>query len=235
MNEHTLKKFDTELDDLRALLTRMGGLVEEQVRNAALALVNTDKELAERVIARDPEVDQFEIEIDGICNHIVARHQPTAIDLRLIMAMSKTVTDLERSGDEAKKIAKSVVKIIERNSRSPSPQVMAVSHMGELCATMLHGVLDAFVRLDANAALQIVRSDKEIDQHFRSITRELITYMMEDPRTISNSLDIIFSVKSLERVGDHCKNIARDVIFIVEGRDVRHLKLEEIERETAAK
>lgn len=233
MNEHTLKKFDTELEDLGALLTRMGGLVEEQIRNATQALVDSNTELAERVVARDPEVDQLEIEIDSICNHIIARHQPTAIDLRLVMAVGKAVTDLERSGDEAKKIAKAVTKIVERNSRSPSPQVMAVSHMGELCATMLHKVLDAFVRLDADAALQIVRSDKEIDLHFRSITRELITYMMEDPRTISNSLDIIFSVKSLERVGDHCKNIARDVFFIVNGRDMRHLKLEELEQETA--
>jgi phosphate transport system protein len=150
------------------------------------------------------------------------------------MSVSKTITDLERIGDEAKKIAKASRKIIERNSRTPSPQVMAVRHMGEQCAAMLHEVLNAFVRMDTEAALQIVRRDKEIDQHFRSITRELVTYMMEDPRTISNSLDIIFSVKSLERIGDHCKNIAKDVIFIVKGRDVRHLKLDELEQEAAA-
>jgi phosphate transport system protein len=233
MSEHLSTQFDAELDDLRALLTRMGGLVEEQVRIATLALTDQDGDLVEKVIARDAEVDQFEIEIDNVCNHVIARRQPTAIDLRVVMSVSKTVTDLERIGDEAKKIAKASGKIIERNARTPSPQVMAVRHMGEQCATMLHEVLNAFVRMDTEAALQIVRRDKEIDQHFRSITRELVTYMMEDPRTISNALDIIFSVKSLERIGDHCKNIAKDVIFVVKGRDVRHLKLEELEQEAA--
>lgn len=235
MSEHLSTQFDAELDDLRALLTRMGGLVEEQVRAATLALVESDADSAGQVIARDAQVDQFEIEIDNVCTHVIAKRQPTAVDLRVVMAVSKTVTDLERIGDEAKKIAKSSGKIIERNSRTACPQVMAVRHMGEQCAAMLHEVLNAFVRMDANAALQIVRRDKEIDQHFRAITRELVTYMMEDPRTISNALDIIFSVKSLERIGDHCKNIAKDVIFVVGGRDVRHLKLDELEQEAAAR
>ena len=233
MSEHLSKQFDTELGDLRALLTRMGGLVEEQVRTATEAITNRDADLVERVVARDAEVDQFEIEIDNVCNHVIARRQPTAIDLRVVMAVSKTVTDLERIGDEAKKIAKASGKIIERNAGALTPQVVAVRHMGEQCAAMLHEVLNAFVRMDTEAALEIVRRDKEIDQHFRSITRELVTYMMEDPRTISNALDIIFSVKSLERIGDHCKNIAKDVIFVVKGRDVRHLKLDELEQEAA--
>jgi phosphate transport system protein len=233
MSEHLSTQFDAELDDLRALLTRMGGLVEEQVRTATLALAEGDADLVERVIARDAEVDQLEIEIDNICTHVIARRQPTAIDLRVVMSVSKTVTDLERIGDEAKKIAKSSRKIIERGLIANAPQIMAVRHMGEQCAAMLHEVLNAFVRMDTDAALQIVRRDKEIDQHFRSITRELVTYMMEDPRTISTALDIIFSVKSLERIGDHCKNIAKDVIFIVKGRDVRHLKLAELEQEAA--
>ena len=233
MSEHLTTQFDAELDTLRALLTRMGGLVEEQVRAATLALVESDADRGEQVIARDAEVDQFEIEIDNVCNHVIARRQPTAVDLRVVMAVSKTVTDLERIGDEAKKIAKSSGKIIERNSRTPCPQVLAVRQMGEQCAAMLHEVLNAFVRMDADASLQIVRKDKEIDQRFRSITRELVTYMMEDPRTISNALEIIFSVKSLERIGDHCKNIAKDVIFVVGGRDVRHLKLDELEQEAA--
>ncbi|WP_131110001.1 phosphate signaling complex protein PhoU [Sulfuricystis thermophila] len=234
MSEHLYKQFDSELDDLRAQLMRMGGLVEEQVRDATRALVEGDTDLIDRVIARDAEVDKFEIEIDTACTHVIARRQPTAVDLRMIMMVSKTVTDLERIGDEAKKIAKAARKIMERELAVTTPQIMAVRHMGEQCATMLHDVLDAFVRMDANTALDIVRRDKEIDQHFRSITRELVTYMMEDPRTISSALDIIFSVKSLERVGDHAKNIARDVIFIVKGRDVRHLKLDELEQEAAA-
>jgi phosphate transport system protein len=141
MQEHLSTQFDAELDDLRALLTRMGGLVEEQVRTATVALAEGDADLAERVIARDAEVDQYEIEIDNVCNHVIARRQPTAIDLRVVMSVSKTVTDLERIGDEAKKIAKASGKIIERNSRTPSPQVMTVRHMGEQCAAMLNEVL----------------------------------------------------------------------------------------------
>jgi phosphate transport system protein len=235
MHEHLSTQFDSELDDIRARLTHMGGLVEEQVRSVTSAFAEGDADLVEKIIARDAEVDALEIEIDNICAHVVARRQPTAVDLRMIMSVSKTVTDLERIGDEAKKIAKAAGKIIERNSRTPSPQIMAVRHMGEQCAAMLHDVLNAFVRMDADAALQIVRRDKEIDQHFRSITRELVTYMMEDPRTISNALDIIFSVKSMERIGDHCKNIAKDVIYIVKGRDVRHMKLDELEQEAATK
>jgi len=235
MNEHLAKQFDTELDDVRARLTRMGGLVEEQVRAATHAFVESDAELVEKVIARDAEVDGYEIDIDNICVHVVARRQPTAVDLRMIMSVSKAVTDLERIGDEAKKVAKATRKILERGLSTKMPQIMTVRVMGEECAAMLHEVLNAFVRMDADTALQIVRRDKEIDQHFRAITRELVTYMMEDPRTISTALDIIFIVKSMERIGDHCKNIAKDVIFIVRGRDVRHLKLDELEQEATAK
>lgn len=235
MHEHLSTQFDSELDDVRARVTRMGGLVEEQVRAATLAIAEGDVDLAEKTIARDTEVDTLEIEIDSFCTHVVARRQPAAVDLRMIMSISKTVTDLERIGDEAKKIAKSTRKIFERGLATSTPQIMAVRHMGDQCAAMLHDVLNAFVRMDAEAALQIVRRDKEIDQHFRAITRELVTYMMEDPRTISTALDIIFSVKSMERIGDHCKNIAKDVIYIVNGRDVRHLSLDALEQEAAAR
>lgn len=231
MNEHLSKQFDSELDDLRAQLTHMGGLVEEQVRAATQLFASSDIDQIDNIIARDSEIDQLEVDIDNICTHVIARRQPTAVDLRVVMAVSKTVTDLERIGDEAKKIAKATRKIMERGIVANTPQVMAVRHMGEECASMLHEVLNAFVRMDANAALEIVRRDKEVDQHFRSITRELVTYMMEDPRIISTALDIIFSVKSMERIGDHCKNIAKDVIYIVGGRDVRHMKLAELEQE----
>lgn len=234
MNKHIVHQFDEELENLRVMLTRMGGIVEEQVREATRALAELDAERVNQVIARDAEVDQLEMEIDDVCTHVIAKRQPAAIDLRLVMMVNKTVTDLERIGDEAKKVAKAANKIIERGLTAVNtPQMMSVRHMGELCAGMLHDVLDAFVRLDAETALAIVRRDKEIDQHFRAITRELVTYMMEDARTISTALDIIFSVKSLERIGDHCKNIAKDVIFIVKGRDVRHIKLDELEKETS--
>jgi phosphate transport system protein len=234
MNEHLSKQFDADLDDIRARLTRMGGLVEEQVRAAIRAFADGDHELLEKVIARDAEVDALEIDLDNACAHVVARRQPTAVDLRVVLAVSKTVTDLERIGDEAKKIAKATRKILERGMSSTMPQVMVLRHLGEECADMLHAVLDAFVRMDTETATEIVRRDKEVDEHFRAITRQLVTYMMEDPRTISTALDIIFIAKSAERIGDHCKNIAKDVIFIVKGRDVRHLGLDELEQEVRA-
>ncbi len=231
MSEHLSKQFDSDLDAIRAHVTRMGGMVEEQVRGALGAFADADRELIDVIIARDKGVDEMEVEIDTACAHIVARRQPTAIDLRMIMAVSKTVTDLERIGDEAKKIAKTTRKIIERGDAGSLAQVLDVRHMGEQAAGMLNEVLDAFVRLDAEAAADTVRRDKEVDRHFAAIVRQLITYMMEDPRTITTALDIVFIAKSLERIGDHCKNIAEDVIYIVKGRDVRHLGLEGLERE----
>ncbi len=234
MNEHSSKQFDAELDAIRANLTRMGGMVEEQVRSALTAFSNGDRELIEQIIARDKGVDEMEIAIDTACANMIARRQPTAIDLRMVMAVSKTVTDLERIGDEAKKIAKTTRKIIERGDGRSLAQVLEVRHMGEQAAAMLNEILDAFVRLDFEAAARIVRRDKEVDQHFRAIVRQLITYMMEDPRTITTALDIVFIAKSVERIGDHCKNIAEDVIYVAKGRDVRHIGLEGLEREVSA-
>lgn len=234
MSEHLSKQFDTELDELRGHMTQMGGLVEEQVRAAIQAFAESDGELVERVIARDAEVDAMEIDLDNACAHVIARRQPAAIDLRVVITVSKTVTDIERIGDEAKKIAKATRKILERGLSATNPQIMAVRHMGEQAAAMLHEVLNAFVRMDVESAAEIVRRDKEIDQHFRAITRELVTYMMEDPRTISTALDIVFIAKSIERIGDHCKNIAKDVIYIVKGRDVRHLGIDALEQEARA-
>lgn len=231
MNEHLSKQFDSELDAIRANVTRMGGMVEEQVRAAMKAFAESDHELIEMVIARDQGVDALEITIDDACTHIVARRQPTAIDLRTVMGVGKTVTDLERIGDEAKKIAKTTRKIVERGMNESIVGTLGIQQMGEQAANMLHDVLDAFVRLDTESAARIVRSDKEIDQHFRATVRQLVTYMMEDPRTITTALDIIFVAKSVERIGDHCKNIAEDVIYIARGRDVRHIGLEALERE----
>lgn len=234
MSEHLSKQFDSELDAIRAHITRMGGMVEEQVRGALSAFANSDREQIEIIIARDKGVDDMEIAIDDACTRIVARRQPAAIDLRMVMAVSKAVTDLERIGDEAKKIAKTMRKIIERGDGGSLAQVLEVRHMGEQAAAMLHEVLDAFVRLDYEAAAHIVRRDKEVDQHFRAIVRQLITYMMEDPRTITTALDIVFIAKSVERIGDHCKNLAEDVIYVAKGRDVRHIGLEGLEREINA-
>lgn len=233
MSEHLSRQFDAELDDIRAQLTRMGGLVEEQLRSAMSAFTEGDRQLVDLVVARDAGVDEMEIAIDTACVHVVARRQPTAIDLRMIMSVGKVVTDLERIGDESKKIAKAARKILERGASAALTQIFEVRHSGDLVADMLHEVLDAFVRLDVEAAAAIVRRDKEIDEHFRAVMRQLITYMMEDPRTIGNALDVVFIAKSIERIGDHCKNIAKDVIYIARGRDVRHIGLDGLEREIA--
>jgi phosphate transport system protein len=231
MNEHLSRQFDADLDEIRARVTRMGGMVEEQVRAAMSAFADGNREPLEMIIARDAGVDEMEMSIDAACMHVIARRQPAAVDLRMVMAVGKVVTDLERIGDEAKKIARATRKILERGPAAHLTQVLDVKHTGEQVAAMLNEVLDAFVRLDVEAAARTVRRDTEIDQHFEAIVRQLITYMMEDPRTISNALDIVFIAKSLERIGDHCTNIAEDVVYIAKGRDVRHIGIESLERE----
>lgn len=234
MNEHISKQFDSELDSIRAQFTHMGGIVEDQLRLAFTAFAESDSNLIELIVTRDHNVDEMEIAIDEACAHIVARRQPAAVDLRMIMAVSKSVTDLERIGDEAKMIAKTTRKILEHGMNASLTQIVEMQHMGELTATMLHDVLDAFVRLDAEAAVRIVRRDKDVNRYFRAIVRQLVTYMMEDPRTITAALDIIFIAKSMERVGDHCKNIAEDVIYIAKGRDVRHIGFKALKQEASS-
>ncbi len=231
MNTHLFKQFDSELDAIRAHLARMGGLVEEQVKGAIQAFTESERDEAERIVARDRSIDEMEIAIDDACAHLIARRQPAAIDLRMVMAVGKTVTDLERIGDEAKKIAKATRKILDRGLGQELTRLIDIVGMGGATAGMLHDVLDAFARLDVTAAAAVVRQDKEIDRHFRAIVRQLVTYMMEDARTISTALDIIFIAKSIERIGDHCKNIAEDIIYVAEGRDVRHIGLNALERE----
>jgi phosphate transport system protein len=231
MSEHLSKQFDNDLDALRAHVTRMGGLVEEQVRSALTAFVEGDRDLLETIIARDAGVDEMEIAIDSDCSHLIAKRQPAAGDLRMVLAVGKTVTDLERIGDEAKKIAKVTRNILERGMSQCLMQTMHIRAMGNQTVAMLHDVLDAFVRGDTAMAARIVRLDKEVDQNFRAIVRQMITFMMEDPRTITTALDVIFIAKSIERIGDHSKNIAEDVIYITMGRDVRHIGLDALERE----
>lgn len=230
MNEHFSRQYESELGAIRTYFMRMGALVEEQVRSALGAFADGNQELIELIIARDKDVDEIEIAIDDACTLIVARRQPTAIDLRMIMAVGKTVTDLERIGDEAKKIAKATRKILRRGMGASLAQITEVRHIGEQAAAMLHEVLDAFILHDIEAAARIVRHDKEIDRHFREIVRQLVAFMMEDPHTIATGLDIIFITKSVERIGDHCKNIAEDVLYIANGRDVRRIGLDALER-----
>jgi phosphate transport system protein len=230
MSEHVSKKFDSELESLRSRVMQMGGLVETQITHAIDAFVIGDMDRMEQVIGDDDQVNALEVSIDDDCAHIIARRQPTAGDLRMVMAVSKIVTDLERIGDEAAKIARMAREVYKRD-RLQVPRLTDIRTVGNIGVAMLRDVLDAFVRLDVSDATRIIREDMAVDDHFRGILRQLITYMMEDPRTISTALDIIFIAKAIERIGDHAKNIAEDVIYIVKGTDVRHITIEQVERE----
>jgi phosphate transport system protein len=233
VTEHTYKQFDAELEDIRSRVLQMGGLVENQIVKAMEGLIDGDLLLIEQVINNDARVNAAEVSLDESCSHVIAKRQPAASDLRMIMAVIKTITDLERIGDEAKKIAK-LAKQLHSMDAGFAPKI-DLRHVAQLAVEMLRQALDAFARLDLNAAFEVVRQDKEVDTEFKSIMRQLITFMMEDPRTISRSLDVLFIAKSIERIGDHSKNISEYVVYLVKGRDVRHIGLEGMQREIAQK
>jgi len=229
-NDHISKQFDTELEAIRANVLQMGGLVESQIKSAVESLLNSDVNLMTRVIEDDHRVNAMEVKIDESCSQVIARRQPTAGDLRLVMAVVKTITDLERIGDEAEKIAR-MAKLLSQKHGLVLPRYHEIKHASEIAVDMLRKSLDAFARLDVAMAAQVVRQDDQVDDEFRAIMRYLITFMMEDPRTISTSLEILFVAKAIERIGDHAKNISEYVIYMVKGRDVRHITVDEIERE----
>jgi phosphate transport system protein len=229
-NEHIYKQFDADLEAVRARVLEMGGLVEEQVVKAVEALITGNTTLAEEVILNDHKVNSLEVASDEACSQIIALRQPTAGDLRMILTIVKTITDLERIGDEAAKIARYAVKIYE-SDRITSPRYSEIKFMAGLATRMLRESLDAFARLDASGAAGVARQDIEVDEEFHMIMRHLITYMMEDPRTISTFIDLLFVVKAIERIGDHAKNMSEYVVFMVKGKDVRHTTIEELERE----
>ena len=229
-SEHTSKRFDADLEAVRMRVLQMGGMVEEQIEQAIEALTTGNKMLIERVISNDHRVNAMEVSIDEICSQIIARRQPTAGDLRMIMTVIKTITDLERIGDEAEKIAR-ISKLIYEADRMHIPRFIEIRHVATIALEMLRKSLDAFARLDLEAAAQVVRQDELVDEEFRSIMRQLITFMMEDPRKISTSLEILFIAKAIERIGDHAKNMSEYVVYMVKGKDVRHVAIEEIERE----
>jgi phosphate transport system protein len=229
-DKHLSSQFDADLNLVSSKVLEMGGLVESQIIDAMRALNTFDVVLAERVIAAEQRLNTMEVEIDEECSNIIARRQPAARDLRLIMAISKTITNLERAGDEAEKIAKRTKRISEDGS-SRTINIAEIKLAGEMAVSILRRALDAFARLDTVAAAQIVRDDKAIDDEFRAFVRKLISYMMEDPRTISVGLDFLFIAKAIERIGDHAKNIAEFIIYIVKGTDVRHVPREQLERE----
>ena len=221
MSDHASKQYDLDLGSIRSRVLAMGGLVESQIRRAVEALASGELALSDDVIAGDHRVNAMEVAIDGDCSQLIVRRQPAAGDLRMIFAISKTVTDLERIGDEAQKIARMAKNIHERGGNQ-APPLVEVRHAAEAALSMLRRTLDAFARLDCGTAAEVIRDDAGIDTEFRSILRQLVTYMMEDPRTISTALDIVWVAKAIERIGDHAKNMAEYVIYIVKGTDVRH-------------
>ena len=234
MTEHISKQFDQDLEAIRSRMMQMGGLVEAHIRSAIAGYLDGDLTLIEQVIAGDTKVNDLELAIDGDLGQIIVRRQPAASDLRLILAASKIVTDLERIGDEATKIAR-MAKDLHNPAVVRSPKLVAVTHISEVAIGMLRRALDAFARLDAAAAARVAGEDAAIDEEFRAIIRQLITFMMEDPRTITQSLQLVWVAKAFERIGDHAKNIAEYVIYIVKGRDVRHIPLAELERQALSR
>ncbi|MGQ2965816.1 phosphate signaling complex protein PhoU [Methylophilus sp.] len=229
--EHTSKQYDVELESVRAKVLEMGGLVEQQIVNALESLTTADVNLAKDVMARDARVNALEVQVDEDCSHIIARRQPAARDLRMIMMMVKTITDLERIGDEATKIARTAQRIYEQD-RMYKPRFNEIKSMVGIVREMLRTSLDSFARLDVSQTVEVAKQDEQVDEQFRAAMRQLITFMLEDPRTISMSLEVLFVAKAVERIGDHAKNISEYVVYMVKGKDIRHTSLEDIKRET---
>ena len=227
-DKHLSSQFDSELTGVSTRVMKMGGLVEAQIRTAVQALSQFSVELADQVTATESQVNAMEIEIDHDLSSIIARRQPTARDLRLLIAISKATANLERAGDEADKIARMVKSIIESGASRALP-ASDLRVAADLASSLLRKSLDAFARLDVAQALEVLKQDDAIDQEFDGLLRKLITYMMEDPRTISSSIDLVFVAKAIERIGDHAKNLAEATIYVVKGTDVRHHTLEDVE------
>ncbi|WP_313298896.1 phosphate signaling complex protein PhoU [Diaphorobacter sp.] len=231
-DKHLSSQFDSELNSVSARVMELGGIVESQIRQAIYALSHFSVEAADQVEELEKRVNTMEVEIDHELSTIIARRQPTARDLRLLIAFSKAIANLERMGDEATRMARMVKSIIESGSARSLP-TMDLRVAADLASGLLRKALDAFARLDTKTALEILKEDDLIDEEFDGFVRKLITYMMEDPRTISASLDLLFLAKAIERIGDHSKNVAELIIYLVKGKDVRHTALDEIESTVA--
>ncbi|MES1940639.1 phosphate transport system regulatory protein PhoU [Salinisphaera sp. T5B8] len=229
LEKHTSKQFDADLEDVRELVLSMGGLVEQQIADAVRALISGEGTLGEDVVQGDTEVNRMEVEIDEECTRILARRAPQAGDLRLIIAIAKTITDLERIGDEAEKIGRMATHLASYDR--PKSAFRQIETLGRHVREMLRDALDAFARLDSEAALRVAQQDEDVDREYEGVVRQCITYMMEDPRTIRHMLDVLWAVKALERIGDHSTNIGEYVVYFVEGKDVRHIGLEAMEKE----
>jgi phosphate transport system protein len=229
LSQHISKRFNQELEEVRNQVLKMGGLVEQQVNDGLIAILNGDTKLAQQVIDDDTKVNEMEVAIDENCTEILARRQPAASDLRLMVSIIKTITDLERIGDEAEKLGKNALQIF--SGQEASPQSLELRHLGESVKKMLNRSLNAYARMDVNEAINIIQSDKEINSEYDNVSRLLIVKMMEDPREIKNALRISWCARALERIGDHSKNICEYIVYLVKGKDVRHTSLDDIKKQ----
>ena len=232
LGHHISRQFNEELEDIRNKVLQMGGIVEEQLGRAVKALVEGNSGLAKQVVADDYRVNALEVEIDEECTRIVARRQPAASDLRLVMAVIKTITDLERIGDEAKRVARMVEE--ELNGAMAEDVRHELEHMGNLVREMLRMILDAFARMDVESAVRVVKADNRVDVKYVSITRQLMTYMAQDPKSIPRILNILWAARAMERMGDRCGNIAEYIFYLVHGRDIRHTEVDDAVVDLAA-
>ncbi len=231
LSHHILSRFNADLEGVRSSVLQMGGLVEQQLQNGIDALISGDSRLGEEVAQLDHKVNSMEVAIDEDCSRILATRSPTASDLRLIVAVIKTITDLERIGDETEKLGHIAGRLAALDR--PADRYRELKHIGDLVTEMVHGALDAFARMDTEAALAIARKDRVVDEEYEAIQRQCITFMMEDPRAIRRVLDVLWVARALERIGDHAKNICEYVIFMVLGKDVRHLSLDAVAQQVA--
>lgn len=220
IEQHTSTRYGESLEKIRSQFLRMGGLVESMINDSVEALSTGNMALVERVFEYEAEVNMLEVETDSLITEVIARQQPAAIDLRLLLSVTKMLTDLERCGDESEKMARTARRLYDQHNRFEP--IVDMSYMGSLVSKNLHDVLDAFARFDPVAAAEVVRADKKINKEWRSVLRETSSFMIEDPRTITAAIDLMFMARSLERIGDHAKNMAERVIYTVQGEDVRH-------------
>ena len=232
LSHHILSRFNADLEGIRSAVLQMGGLVEQQLQDGVKALYAGDGRLGEEVARLDHKVNAMEVAIDEDCSRILATRGPTASDLRLIVAVIKTITDLERIGDEAEKLGNIAARLATLDR--PTDRYREIKHIGDLVADMVHGALDAFARMDTDSALAVARKDRVVDEEYEALQRQCITFMMEDPRAIRRALDILWVARALERIGDHAKNICEYVVYMVLGKDIRHLSIEDVEEQLAA-
>lgn len=230
IGHHISRQFNEEMEDIRNRVLNMGGMVEQQIEQATLAFMNSDLEMAEHVIQQDEIVNSMQMQIDKECTEILAKRQPAAFDLRLLLSVIKMINDLERIGDKAAKIAEMAIHLNGTEHKHKSEDYYEIQHLVGMVKEMLHGALDAFARLNVECVLSITGQDVKVDREYSSIIRQLVSRMMEDPRNVKRTLDVLWTARALERIGDHACNICEYVIYMVKGEDVRHISREELQK-----